>query len=664
MNSRLAIEDVSPVVDLANARAKAVVDERLPVSATVWREGHGALGAAVLWSGPDGALSEVPMSVLEADSDRWTADVVADRTGEWTFRIMAWADPWASWLGAVEARVRDGQELAPVDREDGAALLYRAADVLTDTLTGTDAAGPLPGARVLRGADTLYAAAAALRAARTTDAALAALSGPVRDVMAGAPLREALTLGRGHRVRVERHRALFGSWYEFFPRSTGGRDLDGVPVHGTFRTAARELPRIARMGFDIVYLPPIHPIGEVARKGPNNALTAQPHDVGSPWAVGSRSGGHDAVHPQLGTLADFDAFVAAAADAGLEVALDLALQCAPDHPWVDAHPEWFTHRSDGSIACAENPPKMYEDIFPLDFDSDPEGLFAEVVRTVLFWAGRGVRAFRVDNPHTKPPGFWHRLIETLQRTDPDLLFLAEAFTRATVQHGLSKRGFSQTYTYFTWCDTQRELTDYLTELTGDAAAWMRPNFFVNTPDILPDSLRDAPPAAFALRAALAATLSPSWGMYAGFELYENQALEPGSEEYLDSEKYELRPRDFAAHRSLEPWIGTLNRLRRAHPALQQLRHLHFHPVDNDQILAYSKSDPVTGDTVLCVVTLNPLRTEQATVRLDMSALGRDPTARIRATEEITGQTVELGPALDIKVDPQQSVAHVFTWRVR
>ncbi len=331
---------------------------------------------------------------------------------------------------------------------------------------------------------------------------------------------------------------------------------------------------------------------------------------------------------------------------------------------MDAHPEWFTHRSDGSIACAENPPKTYEDIFPLDFDSDPEGLFAEVVRTVLFWAGRGVRAFRVDNPHTKPPGFWHRLIETLQRTDPDLLFLAEAFTRPTVQHGLSKRGFSQTYTYFTWCDTRRELTDYLTELTGDAAAWMRPNFFVNTPDILPDNLRDAPPAAFALRAALAATLSPSWGMYAGFELYENQALEPGSEEYLDSEKYELRPRDFTAHRSLEPWIGTLNRLRRAHPALQQLRHLRFHPVDNDQILAYSKSDPATGDTVLCVVTLNPRHTEQATVRLDMSALGQEPAARIRATEEITGQTVELGPALDIKVDPQQSVAHVFTWRVR
>ncbi|MFF9868016.1 maltotransferase domain-containing protein [Streptomyces sp. NPDC013953] len=648
MTGRLFIDDVSPVVSMGRLPAKAVVGDALPVEATVWREGHEALAAAVLWTGPDGTCHEVPLHRTDPEGDRWRATVVPDRTGECTFRVSAWTDPWRSWLDAAEARLRAGLPPGPSgDPESGARLLERAA-------RPADAAT----ARLLTGA------AAALRRARDAAALTGALTPAVRAAMARHPLRALSADSPEYRVRVDRRRALYGSWYEFFPRSTGGRTADGTPVHGTFRTAASELPRIAAMGFDVVYLPPVHPIGTTARKGRDNALTAGPDDVGSPWAIGSAAGGHDAVHPDLGTLEDFDAFVAAAREAGLEVAMDLALQCSPDHPWLRDHPEWFTRRPDGTIACAENPPKTYEDIVPLNFDHDPEGLHAEVLRIVRFWTARGVRIFRVDNPHTKPPGFWHRLIGDVQSAEPDVLFLAEAFTRPAVQHGLSKLGFSQSYTYFTWHTGKRELTGYLTELTGEAAAWFRPNFFVNTPDILPVHLQGAPPAAFALRAALAATLSPSWGVYCGFERCENEPLVPGEEEYRSSEKYELRPRDHdsvPAGRSLEPWITLLNTLRRRHPALQRLRSLHFHDSDSDRLLVYSKHDPVSGDTVLCAVTLDPDETEQATVRLDMAALGLAPGQCVRAVDEVTGRTTWLGPVLDLKVDPQQSVAHVFSW---
>jgi starch synthase (maltosyl-transferring) len=648
MTGRLFIDDVSPVVSMGRLPAKAVVGDALPVEATVWREGHEALAAAVLWTGPDGTCREVPLHRTDPEGDRWRATVVPDRTGESTFRIRAWTDPWQSWLDAAEARLRAGLRPGPSgDPESGARLLERAA-------RPADAAT----ARLLTGA------AAALRRARDAAGFTGALTPAVRAAMARHPLRALSADSPAYRVRVDRRRASYGSWYEFFPRSTGGRAADGTPVHGTFRTAARELPRIAAMGFDVVYLPPVHPIGTTARKGRDNALTAGPDDVGSPWAIGSAAGGHDAVHPDLGTLEDFDAFVAAAREAGLEVAMDLALQCSPDHPWLRDHPEWFTRRPDGTIACAENPPKTYEDIVPLNFDNDPEGLHAEVLRIVRFWTARGVRIFRVDNPHTKPPGFWHRLIGDVQATEPDVLFLAEAFTRPAVQHGLSKLGFSQSYTYFTWHTGKRELTAYLTELTGEAAAWFRPNFFVNTPDILPVDLQGAPPAAFALRAALAATLSPSWGVYCGFERCENEPLVSGEEEYRSSEKYELRPRDHTAvpdGRSLEPWITLLNTLRRRHPALQQLRSLHFHDSDSDRLLVYSKRDPVGGDTVLCAVTLDPYETEQATVRLDMAALGLAPGQCVRAVDEVTGRTTWLGPVIDLKVDPQQSVAHVFSW---
>ncbi|WP_280440312.1 alpha-1,4-glucan--maltose-1-phosphate maltosyltransferase, partial [Nocardia cyriacigeorgica] len=461
---------------------------------------------------------------------------------------------------------------------------------------------------------------------------------------------------------VERQRALYGAWYEFFPRSTGGRDAEGTPVHGTFATAAKELPRIAGMGFDVVYLPPIHPIGTVNRKGRNNSLTAEPGDVGSPWAIGSAAGGHDAIHPQLGTEDDFADFVAAAERLGLEVALDLALQCAPDHPWVREHPEWFTTLPDGTIAYAENPPKKYQDIYPVDFDNDPDGLYAEVLRVVRHWIGLGVKIFRVDNPHTKPADFWEWLITTVRRTDPDVVFLSEAFTRPARLYGLARRGFSQSYTYFTWRVHKWELTEFGRELAAKADE-ARPNLFVNTPDILHESLQHGGPGMFAIRAVLAATLAPTWGVYSGFELFEHQAVRPGSEEYLDSEKYELRPRPFAEAlargESLEPWLTRLNEIRRAHPALRQLRCLHFHHVDNDAMLAYSKFDPATGDAVLVVVNLNPFAAEQGMLSLDLPAIGREWHDHPVVYDEVSGEEYHWAQTNYVRLDPTKAVAHIL-----
>jgi starch synthase (maltosyl-transferring) len=480
-------------------------------------------------------------------------------------------------------------------------------------------------------------------------------------------VRDLVTRGADHHVLVERARALDGAWYEFFPRSTGGWDDEGRPVHGTFATATAQLERAAAMGFDVAYLPPIHPIGTVNRKGPNNTLTPGPDDVGSPWAIGSAEGGHDAVHPRLGTIEDFDAFVARARELGLEVALDFALQCAPDHPWAAAHPEWFTVRPDGTIAYAENPPKRYQDIYPVNFDTDPEGIYRESLRVVLYWLSHGVRIFRVDNPHTKPADFWAWLIGKVHEVDPGVVFLAEAFTRPARLFGLAKAGFSQSYTYFTWRTGKDELREFF-EMHRDRLDECRPNCFVNTPDILHESLQTGGPGMFAIRATLAATLAPSWGVYSGFELFEWQPVRSGSEEYLDSEKYQLRPRDFdralAEGRSLQPWITRLNEIRRAHPALRQLRTLRFHDVDNDALLAYSKTDPVTGDTVLCVVTLNPFGAEEGTLRLDMEALGLDPFARFGAFDEVSGQVFDWGQANYVRLEPWRDVAHVISVQKR
>ncbi|MGH3832784.1 MAG: alpha-1,4-glucan--maltose-1-phosphate maltosyltransferase [Pseudonocardiaceae bacterium] len=655
MSGRIAIDDVTPVVSCGRYPSKAVVGEHIPVRATVWREGHDAVGATVVWRGPgDQPARQVRMRPGLPGTDQFTATVVAGQVGWWSFRVDGWGDPWETWRHAVEVKIDAGQAAPELENDliVGARLLERAAR--------------RPGQQLNKAA--LTAAATALRDAERPlgERVGPALAAPVTQILTADPLRDLITRGATHKVWVDRPRALFGSWYELFPRSTGGWDAQDNPVHGTVATATAELDRIAGMGFDVVYLPPIHPIGEVNRKGPNNTMPAGPDDVGTPWGIGSAEGGHDAVHPQLGTLEDFDAFLARAGELGMEVALDFALQCAPDHPWVKEHPEWFTTRPDGTIAYAENPPKRYQDIYPLNFDSDRRGIYAEMLRVLLFWIQRGVRIFRVDNPHTKPPDFWQWLIWQVKDQHPDVLFLAEAFTQPARLYGLARLGFTQSYTYFTWRTGKRELTEYGTELASRVDE-MRPNFFVNTPDILHESLQRGGPGMFAIRAALAATLSPSWGVYSGFELFENTPAAPGSEEYLDSEKYQLRPRDFAAAlaagHSLEPWITQLNAIRRAHPALHQLRTLRFHRVDNDSLLAYSKTDPATGDTVICVITLDPVNTVSGTVWLDLPALGMDPRDRFDAHDEVSGETYHWGQTNFVQLQPWRRVVHIL-WTTR
>ena len=671
---RIAIEDVAPVVSGGTYPAKAVVGEIVPVCATVWREGHEAVAATLVvryrgqaypqvdrgsLSSPVGSLPDPvdptdqvtpvvsPMSPGRAP-DVFHGHFTPDRVGLWTFRVDGWGDPITSWRHAVIAKLDAGQGEEDLDNDlvVGAALLERAAA----DLPRADRAPLREAAEALRRpGDPLIRAALAL-------------SHQVGELLATHPLRELVTPGHQYEVWVDRPTARCSAWYEMFPRSTGGRDAAGRPLHGTFTTASAALGRIAAMGFNVVYLPPIHPIGAVHRKGPNNSVTAEPGDVGSPWAIGSSAGGHDAVHPDLGTIKDFDTFVAAARENGMEVALDLALQCAPDHPWAASHRQWFTELPDGTIAYAENPPKKYQDIYPLNFDNDAAGLYAEVLRVVQHWISHGVTIFRVDNPHTKPPDFWAWLIGQVKATDPDVLFLSEAFTRPARMYGLAKLGFTQSYSYFTWRTAKWELEEFGRQI-AEHADYARPNLFVNTPDILHESLQHGGPGMFAIRAVLAATMGTSWGVYSGYELFESAAVSPGSEEYLDSEKYELRPRDFAgalaAGRSLEPFLTRLNEIRGLHPALCQLRTIRFHHVDNDALLAYSKFDPVSGDTVLVVVTLNPFAAEQGTLWLDMGALAMAPYDRFWVRDEISGEEYQWGQDNFVRLEPARAVAHIL-----
>ncbi|MFF0814528.1 maltotransferase domain-containing protein [Rhodococcus sp. NPDC003318] len=648
MTGRIGIDDVVPEIAGGRYPAKAVVGETFPVSATVWREGHDSVAATLAVRGP-GFTRSIRIPMLPGPlPDTFAAVFTPTTPGTWTYRVEGWSDPVGTWRAAVEAKLAVGQGPAELanDLEVGARLFDRAAR------------------SVPRGdRHRCHAVAAALRSTQQLPERVAPAFAPgVTELLRAHPLRDLLTRGRALQVAVDRTRALTGSWYEFFPRSTGGWDEAGRPRHGTFVTAAKDLPRIAAMGFDVVYLPPIHPIGRVNRKGPNNSLTPGPDDVGSPWAIGASEGGHDAIHPALGTMRDFRSFVSRAGKLGLEVALDLALQCAPDHPWAAAHPEWFTVLPDGTIAYAENPPKKYQDIYPVNFDDDRDGIYTEVLRVVRFWIAAGVRIFRVDNPHTKPPDFWEWLIAEVKTTDPDVLFLSEAFTRPARMYGLAKRGFSQSYTYFTWRVHKQELIDFGLEIAAKADE-ARPNLFVNTPDILHETLQVGGPGMFALRAALAATLAPTWGVYSGYELYEHVPVREGSEEYLDSEKYQLRPRDFDGARargeSLEPWITTLNRIRRAHPALQQLRNITFHHVDNDSLIAYSKFDPTTGDAVLTVINLNPHGTEEGMIWLDMPALGRDWHDHITVLDEVSGEQYHWGQTNFVRLEPWRAVAHIL-----
>ena len=678
---RLGIADVAPSVSCRSYSARAVVGEWIPITATVFGEGHDLVAATVVWTAPKAAASKshipgqgrglvsygaggtdknpgasrrqtVRMQPDGAEPDRWTCLVTPDTEGLWSFVVEAWRDPWGTWRHAVHAKLDAGQEAAELanDLETGARILDRAAGSANG-----------PGRRTLR--DT----ASQLRddAADLTTRVTSALSTAVDELVQATPVRELVTRSPRHEIWADRQRALYGSWYEFFPRSEGGLDSDGRPVHATFADAAKRLPAIADMAFDVVYLPPIHPIGQVNRKGPNNTLDPGPDDVGSPWAIGSKHGGHDAIHPELGTEQDFAGFVARTRQLGMEVALDLALQCAPDHPWVTEHPEWFTAKPDGTIAYAENPPKKYQDIYPLNFGTDPAGLYAEILRVVKLWVDRGVRIFRVDNPHTKPLNFWHWLIWEIKKTDPDVLFLAEAFTRPAMMHTLAKLGFTQSYSYFTWRTGKTELEEYGRELAR-AADYMRPNFFVNTPDILHASLQLGGPAMFKIRAVLASMMAPSWGVYSGYELFEHLAVRPGSEEYLDSEKYQLRPRDYAAAeaagQSLAPFLRRLNEIRRAHPALQQLRTVHFHAVENSNLLCFSKSDPASRDVVLVVCSLDPHSAQIGTTALDMPALGLNWTDRFTAVDELTGAEFDWAQYNYVDLSPDREPAHILRLR--
>jgi starch synthase (maltosyl-transferring) len=650
MIGRIPISHVGPSVECGRWPAKAAVGERVTVSATVFREGHDAVAANAVLTAPDGRTRPFNrLHVVGSGTDRWETEALLDVEGEWTFQVEAWGDSVATWRHDAQIKVPLDQDVDLVC-EEGARLHERAAKEAP---------------KAAQQAITKAVTALRDKDRSPIDRIAPALEADLAAVIDAHPVRELVTASDSYTIRVERERARFSAWYEFFPRSEGAdRRPDGSWVSGTLRTAAERLPAVAEMGFDVVYLPPIHPIGTAYRKGPNNSLTPAPSDPGSPWAIGDETGGHDAIHPDLGTFADFDAFVATAKDNGLEVALDLALQCSPDHPWVKEHPEWFTVRADGTIAYAENPPKKYQDIYPLNFDTDPEGLSHAVLDVVNTWVDHGVTIFRVDNPHTKPVAFWEWLLGEVRRTHPEIIWLSEAFTRPAMMHLLGKIGFTQSYTYFTWRNERWELEEYLTELSQETVDFLRPNFFVNTPDILHAFLQYGGPPAFHIRAVLAALLSPSWGVYSGFELAEHVAVRPGSEEYLDSEKYQLRPRDWAAAeregRSLAPLLTRLNRIRNAHPALRQLRNLRWHHADNEQILTWSKKEG--DDCVLVVVNLDPHAVREATLHVDMAALGFEPWESYEVHDELSGESWTWGEDNYVRLDPFVAPAHVFVVR--
>jgi starch synthase (maltosyl-transferring) len=659
---RIPVLDVSPRVNGGRWPVKAVVGERVPVSATVFGEGHDAVAATAVLVDPKGAVHQrVRMSLLTPGTDRYGASVTPDAEGRWIYRVEGWNDPYATWEHDATIKIGAGVDVELM-LEEGARLFERAVD---------------EGGRDDDESRILKDAVAALRdTGRPVEVRLSAGTSPeIKDILDRSPLRDLVTASDDHALLVQRERALYSSWYEMFPRSEGAHvdPETGRWVSGTFAAASRRLPAVAAMGFDIVYLPPIHPVGRINRKGPNNTLTPGADDPGSPWAIGSDAGGHDAVHPDLGTIDDFDEFVTAARAQGLEVALDLALQCAPDHPWAKEHPEWFTTRIDGTIAYAENPPKKYQDIYPINFDNDPEGLSAEVLRVVEHWISHGVTIFRVDNPHTKPVWFWEWLIGTVNQRHPEILFLAEAFTRPAMMHTLAKVGFHQSYTYFTWRTTKSELTEYLTELSGEAADYMRPNFWPTTPDILHEFLQYGGPAAFKIRAVLAATMSPSWGIYSGYELCEHISVKAGSEEYLDSEKYQYRPRDWAAYerggpeawRSIGEYVTKLNTVRRDHPALQRLRNIDFHRCEDDNLIVFSRRIPAElsadgqDDTIIVVVNLDPHGTHESTVQLTMPAIGLDWQDTFIVHDALSGETYRWGEHNYIRLDPHDQPAHVL-----
>lgn len=654
---RLPILNLSPVVEAGRWPAKAYVGEVVPFQATVFREGHDALGAELLLTSPSGVQTIHRLKAGAPGSDQWGTSVLIKEQGRFLFQIRAFADEFETWHHNSTVKIAVG-----VDEDlmmlEGINLFTKAA--AEETRSKANSKVLLAVAKGL--ADSKLSPKARLALAETAE---------VLDAIEAEPIRNLITLSETMQLISERERSGVGAWYEFFPRSEGAvfDQSSKTWTSGNFKTAALRLPAVAEMGFNVLYMPPIHPIGVAFRKGPNNTLNAGPQDPGSPWAIGSAAGGHDKIHPDLGTESDFKAFIRAANDLGIEIALDLALQASPDHPWVKTNPEWFTTRADGTIAYAENPPKKYQDIYPVNFDNDPEGIYNEVLRIVRHWISFGVKIFRVDNPHTKPVAFWEWLIAKINHESPDVVFLAEAFTRPAMMHALGKAGFQQSYTYFTWRNTKWELESYLKELAHDSAAFFRPNLWVTTPDILTEYLQFGGPAAHKIRAAIAATASPSWGMYAGYELCESVAR-PGAEEHIDSEKYEYRPRDWAAAeksgRSIAKYITKLNQIRASHPALRQLRNIEFHHTDDSAILAYSKfieakhSPTGKADAILVVANVDPHAVRETSVHLDLAKLGLPYDVNFEVTDLITNQTYIWSATNFVKLDAFAEPVHIFS----
>jgi starch synthase (maltosyl-transferring) len=644
---RAVIDAVLPAVDGGRFPVKCIAGDAVAVEAHCLTDGHDKLRVVLRWQsvGAD--------DVYEADmkpqvNDVWLAEFTPPRAGRYRYTVVAWVDHFESWRAELERRTDPADIRTAL--QVGAALIDEAGA----RAKGSDAAILAEWSAQLRSAveDVDPAGQKAL----ALDAARAAIVARHAD--------RSLASSAAFELVADRKRAAFSSWYEMFPRSASTEPGH----HGTFKDVEARLSYLADMGFDVLYFPPIHPIGRINRKGANNSLTAKPEDVGSPWAIGAAEGGHKDILPQLGTLEDFHRLVAQARGLGIEIALDIAFQCAPDHPYVQAHPQWFKHRPDGSVQYAENPPKKYQDIYPFDFETDDwRALWGELKSIVDFWIAQGVKIFRVDNPHTKAFGFWEWMIEAIKRDQPDVIFLAEAFTRPKIMHRLAKLGFSQSYTYFTWRNTKQELTDYFTDLAlGPGRQYYRPNVWPNTPDILHEMLQSGLRPVFAARLVLAATLAANYGIYGPtYELLESAPREPGSEEYRDSEKYQLRHWSIESSKSLWSLIARMNRIRRENTALQADRGLHFCPIDNDQLIAYLKIDAASGNVILTVVNLDPQQPQSGWVDLDINALKLDAEQPYQVHDLLSDQRyIWRGRHNYVMLDPQRTPAHVFRLRRR
>ena len=646
---RVIVERVWPEIDGGRFPIKRTIGETVTVSADVFADGHDLLAGVVKYryvAGRPTPWQEVPLTAR--DNDRWEGTFTVTELGDYEYTVEAWVDRFRSWLKGLVAKADAGQDVSS-ELLEGAKLIQAA---VARTVSGAPATDD--NLRLLEIADVLRSDTPQVaRVWAAKDPSLA----PLMDVR---PDRTASTTYQRTLIcRVDSVRARFSAWYEMFPRSV----TPDPTRSGTFREAEARLSDIAAMGFDVVYLPPVHPIGSTHRKGRNNALTAASGDPGSPWAIGSEAGGHTAIEPGLGSIEDFDSFVRLANRLGMEVALDIAFQASPDHPWVREHPAWFRHRPDGSIKYAENPPKKYQDIYPIDFDSGEwESLWKALRDVFLFWIGHGVRTFRVDNPHTKSFRFWEWVIGEIRRDHPDAIFLAEAFTRPTVMRYLAKAGFNQSYTYFTWRNSAHDLREYLIELTKtELQEYMRPNFFTNTPDILHEYLQKGGRPAFEVRLILAATLAASYGIYSGFELCENLPMREGSEEYLDSEKYQIKPRDWNRADSLRELIARVNHIRRDHPALQTNAGLNFYNTDNSNFLWFSKS--AGASRVFVVANIDPHWTQHGWVQMPVWELGIGGRERYTVEDLLDGaQYTWRGEWNYVRLEPATKVAHIFVIR--